>query len=189
MNEKILKVVAELRVCKPTQIAMGVGVASVKEIAPALRGLREDGLLHLDGRGLYQLKSQYGKTYRPVTPAKKAEPKNHIPDAGKMIEQPEQPEQKNDAAQADDALAFIKSAQQAVKKQGPEKAPATDRPAAVREAIAELREKLAKQPPAVADKALKLEVLERLAMLMSDDIAEVLMEIGSDLSALPEVAA
>lgn len=186
MNEQILKVVAELRVCKPTQIAMAVGAASVKDIAPALRGLREDGLLHLDGRGLYQLKSQYEKTYRPVTPKKKSEPDNHIPDAGKMIEHPEQ---KNDAAQPDDALAFIKSAQQAVKKQGPEKAPATDRPAAVREAIAELREKLSKQPPAVADKALKLEVLERLAMLMSDDIAEVLMEIGSDLNALPEVAA
>lgn len=189
MNEKILKVVAELRVCKPTQIAMAVGAASVKDIAPALRGLREDNLLHLDGRGLYQLKSQYEKTYRPVTPMKKAEPDNHIPDAWKMIEQPEQPEQKNDADHDADALAFIKPAQQAVKKQGPEKAPATDRPAAVREAIAELREKLSKQPPAVADKALKLEVLERLAMLMSDDIAEVLMEIGSDLNALPEVAA
>lgn len=200
MNEKILKVVAELRVCKPTQIAMAVGAASVKDIAPALRGLREDGLLHLDGRGLYQLKTQYEKTYRPVTPAKKAEPKNHIPDAGNMIEaEASEPdhiaearkmvEQKNDADHDADALAFLKPAQQAVKKQGPEKAPATDRPAAVREAIAELREKLAKQPPAVADKALKLEVLERLAMLMSDDIAEVLSEIASDLSALPEVVA
>lgn len=174
MNERILKVVGELRVCKPTQIAMAVGVSSVKDITPALRGLREDGLLHLDGRGMYQLKSQYEKTYRPVTVTKKAET-GHTAEARKMDEQ------KNNADHDADALAFLKPAHKAVKK------PATDRPAAVREAIAELREKLAAKPPAVADKALKLEVLERLALLMSDDIAEVLSEIASDLSALPEV--
>lgn len=186
MNEQILKVVAELRVCKPTQIAMAVGAASVKDIAPALRGLREDGLLYLNGRGLYQLKTQYEKTYRPATATEKAEP-DHAAEASKMVEQPEQ---KNDAADHDaDALVFLKPVQQAVKNHGPEKTPATDRPAAVREAIAELREKLAAKPPAVADKALKLEVLERLALLMSDDIAEVLIEIASDLSALPEVVA
>lgn len=181
MNEKILKVVAELGVCKPTQIAIAVGAESVRDITETLRGLREDNLLHLDGRGLYQLKSQYEKTYRPARPSREIRSENqNAPQRDDSV----MPQEKQESP---DALEFIKAAQQAVKKQGPEKAPATDRPAAVREAIAELREKLSKQPPAVADKALKLEVLERLAMLMSDDIAEVLSEISSDLSALPEV--
>ncbi len=86
------------------------------------------------------------------------------------------------------------------KKSGPEKSLAItttrapserlmDRPSSIRIAIQDLGQRLAQpKAPELTDKALKLEVLEQLAKLMSDDIAEVLMEIGSDLSALPEAS-
>lgn len=41
--------------------------------------------------------------------------------------------------------------------------------------------------PAVANKALKLDVLDRLAVLVADDIAAVLTETASDLKKLPEL--
>lgn len=175
MKTEIAKVLEKNSYNLASEIAMELG-QTVKIIAPHLREMREQGIIKMDKKGVYSFTDG---TKKALVEAKKPDSELRKKLEASMAAEAAKQDTEEARAQAVAELNRMLRAE-------PIKTRAPDAVLAIESAFKDLEAKLKAEPQSINRKALKLAVLERLALLLSDDIAEVLDSIAADIKPLPE---
>jgi len=182
MKTEIAKVLEKNSHSLASEIALELG-QTVKIIAPHLREMREQGIIKMDKKGVYSFTDS---TKKALVEAKKPDSELRKKIEASMVAEAAPQDTEQAQAKAQDARAQAVAELDRVLSADPIKTHAPDAVLAIESAFKDLEAKLKAEPQSINRKALKLAVLERLALLLSDDIAEVLDSIAADIKPLPE---
>lgn len=183
LQSEVLKRVKELQPVKVAGLALSVGMEPGNTLTRAINTLIDGGYLHRDG--LLKIRITIAGNAlltTPVKPVRKKKAAKPRPAAKARTETP--------VTNIEDLKGAVAMPTATLKTPEPQVTADVEQPggdnSSVMQSLKKLEGQLNLTLPEVSEKELKLQVLERLAALLSDDISEVLMSIHSDISPLAD---